>query len=259
MTINRDECGGESSGGPAFDRLRSRLATDAALRSELESALRLNVDRVNPTDQGNRFVVGGAVEWIIAAAAWEAGVLTVPGGHSLQGFDLRALQEAARGLWSVKSQSAARPGAFRISNGLGGGGRGFVDPTVFLSPNLPGLVFADPGHHPSVVAAQKVGTDAVTIAHGAIAQHAADHPECVARLVVPRNEGRGEENPFLSYTETILTPSQFPRLSAMFRAARPASGSVAEEALRLVALRDSGAITGEQLDALIRKLTGTSG
>lgn len=243
-----------SSGSPAFDVLRDGLASDLSLRSELESALRVNVDRVNPTDPGNRFVVGGAVEWIIAAAAWQVGVLTVPGGHSLRGFDLIALQEAARGLWSVKSQSAARAAAFRISNGLGGGGKGLVDPTVFLSPHLPGLVFVDPRIHQDVKALEKVGKDAVTLPHSAVARHARAKPECVAAIVVPTNTGRGKENPFLGYAQTILTATQFPRLSAVFAAANPTRNSLVEGAIQLQLMRESGALTESQFSALIDRL-----
>lgn len=37
-----------SSGSEPFDQLRDALAQNAGLRGELESALRLNVDRVTP-------------------------------------------------------------------------------------------------------------------------------------------------------------------------------------------------------------------
>ena len=195
------------------------------MRSELESALRINVDRVNPSDQGNRFVTGGATEWIIAAAAWSLGILTMPAGHSARGFDLVDLQDRARGLWSVKSTTVDNASAFRISNGLGGGGRGLADPTLFLRPKrLPGIVFVDPTVHTWVAASVQPKADAVQLPFAAVRDHAAAHPECVAPLVVPENSGRGKENPFLQYTQTILTPEQFPRLSDMFVAARPVRG-----------------------------------
>lgn len=246
-----------SSGSVAFDRFRDGLATDPSVRSELEAALRVNVDRVNPSDQGNRFVTGGATEWIIAAAAWSLGVLTMPAGHSAKGFDLVDLQDRARGLWSVKSSTVANTSAFRISNGLGGGGRGLADPTVFLRPKrLPGLVFVHPEVHLDVVSAQVTKADSVQLPFAALLTHAKNHPECVAPVHVPENSGHGRENPFLQYTQTILTPERFPRLASMFTAAEPARGSVADDLVRLAALRESGALQEVQYRAAINAVLG---
>ena len=249
--------GGSSSnsGSEAFDAVRDGLERDPSFRAEVERALHVNVNRVNPSDRGNRFVTGGAVEWIVAAAAWHVGVLTVPGGHSENGFDLLDLQLAAKGLWSVKSQTAEKAGEFRISNGLGGGGRGFVDPTVFLSPHLPGLVFADPDVHAAVKAGEQSKSYAVVMPFRVIKAHAQQHPECVAPLKVAMNEGRGKENPYLAYTKTILVPEQFPLLSEMFVAAIPPKRTLSDEVQRLAGLRDSGTISREQFDDLLRGLT----
>lgn len=238
-----------SSGNPHFDSLRDTLARDVPLRGELERALQVNVDRVNPSDRGNRFVVGGTVEWILAAAAWAAGVLTLPGGHGTDGFDLMDLATASRGLWSVKSQSARSRGDFRISNGLGGAGQGFREPTIFLSPHLPGLVFVEPSLHVHVTVASDIKGDATTVPFRVIRDHAAEHPACVAPLRVPLNEGKGTENPFLEYAKTILVPSQFPRLSEMFRRAEPTSGSVAEVLRGLAVLHASGELSDEEYRA----------
>ena len=229
----------ETSGNLSFDRLRDGLGSDEAVRRELENALRVNVNRVNPSDPGNRFVTGGATEWIIAAAAWALGVLTMPAGHSARGFDLVDLQDRARGLWSVKSSTVADGKAFRISNGLGGGGRGLVDPEL----------------HQEVVKAQVVKSDAVQLPFRALSKHVADHPECIAKLSVPENEGHGQENPFLQYTQTILTPEQFPRLASMFVAARPSAHSVAEDLSRLAELRQAGLLDEQQYRAAIEAAT----
>lgn len=246
-----------SSGSAAFDRLRDGLVADQSVRSELEAALRVNIDRVNPSDQGNRFVTGGATEWIIAAAAWALGILTMPAGHSARGFDLVDLQDQARGLWSVKSSTVANTTAFRISNGLGGGGRGLVDPTLFLRPvRLAGLVLVDPLTHPDVVAAQIQKPDSIQLPFHALMDHVTRHPECVAVLDVPQNTGHGRENPFLQYTQTILTPDRFPRLSSMFTAAEPPRGSIADDLARLAALRDTGALTEEQYRRAIENALG---
>ena len=247
-----------SSGSLAFDQFRDGLASDTGARAELESALRVNVDRVNPSDPGNRFVTGGATEWILAAAAWALGVLTMPAGHSARGFDLVDLQDRARGLWSVKSSTVADTKPFRISNGLGGGGRGLADPTIFLRPKrLPGLVFVDPATHHEIVDAQINSSDSVQLPFRTLRDHVDHHPECVAPLDVPENAGHGRENPFLQYTQTILTPDRFPRLSRMFVAAQPARGSIADELARLAAMREADSLDDTQyraaVEAVVRK------
>lgn len=257
------------SGSVAFDRFRDAMAKDPALVRELEAALQVNVDRVNPSDPGNRFVTGGAAEWIIAAAAWEAKVLTVPGGHGARGFDLLDLQDAARGLWSVKSQSARSKSAFRISNGLGGAGKGLMDPTVFLSPHLPGLVLVHPVLHEAVKAKEKSTkkgkdgqeeeSDAVTLAFGVIAEHAKAHPECVIPLRVPMNEGRGQENPYLEYTQTIVVRSQFPRLSRMFEAAKPTGTTLGQDLADLARLKEEGQLTESQYAAAVQAAIAQAG
>ena len=258
-----------NSGSLAFDQFRAVMAKDAALVRELEAALQVNVDRVNPSDPGNRFVTGGAAEWIIAAAAWEAKVLTVPGGHGARGFDLLDLQDAARGLWSVKSQSARKKSAFRISNGLGGAGKGLMDPTVFLSPHLPGLVLVDPVLHADVKAAEKstkknkdgeeTESDAVTIAFGVIAKHAKERPECVIPLRVPMNEGRGQENPYLEYTQTIVVKSQFPRLARMFEAAKPTGTTLGQDLAEFARMKAEKLLTDDQYEQAVAAAIAQAG
>ncbi|MGQ2911092.1 hypothetical protein [Aeromicrobium sp.] len=243
----------QTSGSRAFDRFREALEADPSLRSEVEASLDLNVRRVNPSDRANRFGSGAAVEWILAAAAFSAGVLTVPGGHNTNGFDLRDLMDEARDdLWSVKNQT--KRGAFRISNGLGGGGRGLVDTTVFLSPALPGITLVDPTHHPETAAEAVQHPDAVILPFAAVKDHAERHPECVAPCKMPTNPGTGSDDPWLDYVASLLSPERFPRLSMMFVQSKPASRSFSDEVVRLAALRDEGAISTDQFADLISKL-----
>ena len=123
-----------SSGSPEYDLLRDRIRDDSYFRPELEFALRLYVERVNPTERANRFGSGAAVEWIIAAATYSLGVLTVPAGHNADGFDLLDIRTEAQGLWSIKNTTNRSD--FRLSNGMGGAGRGFNHPLILLSPAL---------------------------------------------------------------------------------------------------------------------------
>lgn len=247
--------GGTTSGSAAFDDFRDALASSTQLRNELEQALRANVHRVNPTDRANRFGSGGAVEWILASAAFAAGVLSVPGGHNANGFDLRALRDDARGLWSVKNQTSPKPMAYRITNGLGGSGGGFTEPTVFLSPHLPGVVFAHPRLHTELLGATYDSGDATMLGFAALRRHAEEHPECVARCEMPINPGTGAEDPWLAFVESLLNPQQYPTLARMFVASKPVQGNLASELQTIVALRAAGSLTAEQFDAAVERLT----
>lgn len=241
-----------TSGSKAFDDLRDALLKTPALRSELEAALDLNVQRVNPTDRANRFGSGAAVEWILAAIAYAAGVLSIPGGHNANGFDLRDLREDARGLWSVKNQT--KRGEWRITNGLGGSGGGFKDATIFVSPSLPGITFVDPSVHFDVAAQVVEKSDAVTLPARAVEEHATEHPECVAICSMPKNPGTGQEDPWMDYVENLLSPDRFPRLSRLFVASKPVNSTLTTELQSLIGLRDSGQITAEQFSMLLGRL-----
>lgn len=212
----------------------------------------MNVRRVNPTDRANRFGSGAAVEWILASTAFTAGVLSIPGGHNANGFDLRDLRNEARGLWSVKNQT--KRGEWRITNGLGGAGGGFKDATVFLSPSLPGLTFVDPRTHVDVSSRVVVKSDAVILPPRVLEEHANQRPECVATCVMPTNPGTGAHDPWMDYVESLLSPERFPQLSHLFVAAKPALLSVAGELQLLVSMRDGGKISAEQFDQLIRNI-----
>ncbi|MEG3615570.1 hypothetical protein [Isoptericola haloaureus] len=243
-----------SSGSKSFDQLRDALAGDSGLRAELENALDLNVNLVNPSDPGGRFISGGAVEWILAATAYRVGILSVPGGHQARGFDLRDLLNEARGLWSVKNQSSSSKSEYRLTNGLGGAGAGFIEPTVFLSPHLPGITYVDPTVHQEVAARAVKRSDAWVIRFKAIAEHAQSHPECVALCRIPTNPKTGNHDPGMDYTQELLAPARFPRLSGLFQDANPPTASVMGEIRDLIAMKDAGQITDSQFDILVRKM-----
>jgi hypothetical protein len=85
MVMDSRGGGSKSSGSIPFDTLRDELGRDRNFRTEVERALYLNVNRVNPSDPGNRFLTGGATEWIVAAAAWhvESSLFRVVTGKSV--------------------------------------------------------------------------------------------------------------------------------------------------------------------------------
>jgi len=243
----------KTSGSKEFDLIRDALASDRNLRDELESALRVNLARVNPTDRANRFGSGAAVEWILASLAYSAGVITAPAGHNANGFDLVDLRDQSKSLWSVKNTT--KKSDFRLSNGMGGAGKGFADPTIMLSPNLPGLVFAEPTIHLDLVAQVKMVDDATILPFKAVLEHATQNPECVAICKMPVNPGTGTYDPWMSYVSELLESANYPKLSKLFQESKPSQASVVEDALKLARMKEDGQITQQQFDALVSKLS----
>ena len=241
-----------TSGSPDFDRLRDALNANQGLRNELEWALLANVNRINPSDRANRFGSGAAVEWILASLAYHAGILAVPGGHNTDGFDLRDLRVKAQGLWSVKNTT--RRSDFRLTNGMGGAGKGFVDPVLLLSPALPGITFADPNVHSDLVSKCKNTGDATVLPFKSALLHAEEHPECVAVCRMPENQNEGQDDPWMDYVKSLLDPERFPLLSKMFREAKLVNETIVDAIERLVSLRDSGEITQSQFSEFLEKL-----
>lgn len=242
-----------SSGSAQFDALRRHLETQPTVRREMENAFAFLLARANPSDRAARFVVGGAVEWIVAAAAWSAGVLTNPAGHNANGFDLTDLLDDAKGLWSIKFSARPSPGEFRLTNGIGGAGKGFVEPTIFIHRKLGGLVFIDPAQHPEVVAEAIEKSDAVTLPFKTVARFATEHPECVARVEVPVNEGQAANDPF-SFVKELLAPANFPNLSKVFADAEPVSLPVSEELRSIAEMHAAGLLSDEERALAVAKL-----
>lgn len=242
-----------TSGSAPFDVLRRHLENQPTVRREMENAFAFLLARANPTDRAARFVVGGAVEWIVAAAAWSAGVLTNPAGHNANGFDLAHLLDDAKGLWSIKFSAAPSPGDYRLTNGIGGAGKGFVEPTIFIHRRLGGLVYVDPALHPEVVAQAVQKSDAVTLPFRVVAGFASEHPECVARVEVPVNEGQAANDPF-AFVKELLAPAHFPNLAKVFQDADPVSLPVSEELKSIAALHAEGMLSDEERALAIAKL-----
>lgn len=239
-----------SSGSSQFDVLRDHLSTNQTVRREVENAFAFLLARANPSDRAARFVVGGAVEWIVAAVAWSANILTVPGGHNANGFDLTDVLNQSKGLWSIKFGAQKSPGEWRITNGLGGSGRGFVEPTIFVHKRLGGLLFIDPAAHPTVVSEVVQTGDAAKLPFRVTADFAQAHPECLARLDVPINEGQAANDPH-AFIKDLLSPTSFPNLARVFEDAKPLPNSVADEIKQLTELRNNGVIDDAQLKRAI--------
>lgn len=246
-----------SSGSEAFDKWRAAVTRDPQLRREMEWAMAKTVDTFNVSDRGMRFIVGTIGEWLAAFSAYAAGVITLPGGHNLDGYDLEGVLEANRELWSVKSSYSPHIGTFIISNGRGGAGRGFVDPTIFWHPRLPGIVYVDPKKHVWVKEGARETKDAWELKRTSLAAHAEEHPECVIPMTIPVNPGTAKTDPGYEAVKLIVQSGPFTKLDKMLRdTARVGDASVASQIQQLKVLRDEGSLTEEQFARAVDKVTG---
>lgn len=244
-----------SSGSSDFDALREAIAADPQLKYEIEALFRLVVETYNPSDRGVRFVTGGISEWILAMSAYAAGILTLPEGHNADGNDLRGVLDQSKALWSAKG-SNARGGTFTITNGQGGSGGGLTVATIFWSPELPGLVFADPHFHPEIVRAQVERKDAMLLPKKAVAEHAVAHPECVVPLTIPENPGTATRDPSFEAVKLLVEGGAFPRLRRLLDDAVKSDATVVGQLKALKAMRDAGDLTPEQYQGAVKQVTG---
>lgn len=248
-----------SSGSADFDQLRTAVQADLALRREMENAFLALTEEINVSDRGSRFIAGTAGEWIIAAACYSAGVIALPEGHNADGFDLAGIRAAVKGIFSVKC-SFSPTSNFRITNGIGGAGKGFVEPTIFAHTRLGGLVFADPDTHLTLARQAEQKKDAVVLSMRAIAEHADAHPECTVKMRIPQNSGRGRLDPATEYAKGLLTRGHYPNLARVFTevAQRGTARTVTEEIRDLRVMRDDGLLTQAQFERAVDQLLGNS-
>ncbi|UOW01872.1 hypothetical protein [Agrococcus sp. SCSIO52902] len=245
------------SGSSQFDALRRHLLSHNEVRREVEFAFSSLLTAANPSDRGLRFLFGSGAEWIMASAAWSAGVLTAPAGHNANGFDLGDLLDKAKGLWSVKASASTSASQIRLKNFMGDGGRvDWTEPTVFVGPYLKGAVLVDPRSHTEVAeAASNIG-DALVLGGGAVKAFAKSHPQNYIPFDVAVNHGGASADRY-AFVKSVITPDHFPILSKPFLAAAPvADRSRVEEITRLALLRDQGVLDEEQfkraVDTVIR-------
>ena len=210
-----------------FEVLKSSFSKTPEIRSEVELALMAVLERLNPSDRGTRFLTGGAYEWVIAVAAWASKIQVFPGGHSENGFDLLEYMESLKGVWSVKSFTGeSLSGSLRIVNKMSPGHVEWTQATIFISPDLPGIVYLDPAQAPVYASMAKQNDEAVAISGAYIKKYAADNPACVIPLTAPINPGNGKESPQLDIVSTILTSGTYTYLGPVMNKMRQMATTV---------------------------------
>lgn len=245
-----------STGNSAWDKMRLAIAKDPGLRQEIEWLMLQSVSTYNPSDRGIRFIIGTIGEWLLAFAAYAAGVVTLPDGHNADGHDLRAVLKSSDAQWSVKS-SYTKGGTFGTSNGLGGGaGMGMTAPTVFWSPEFPGMVFVDPLRHHEVKAAEVARGGQVQLSKAVVLEHARKNPDCVIQCAIPENPKTATKDPGFEAVKMLVSNGTFPRLQKMLKDTLPKdSKNIAEQIMDLRSLRDAGDLTEETYERAINKIT----
>lgn len=227
-----------------------------ALRRELESAITEAVREYSPTDKENRFVVGGAVERIIAAGMRAAGVPVGNLGHAGLGADLSVYVEAVRDeVLSLKATFSKKPSqAFRLVNFLGSAQVREMHPTLFLIPAV-GLVLAHEGHQ-RIAEAIAVTSDAMTLKCRAIVEHAAERPDLLISLDVPENDGVVRKVASAEVARAILERPHYPLLGSAISSDDPETDRVKMVA-EMAALYHAGQLTDAEFAAVKRRLLGS--
>lgn len=246
----------KSSGDKDWDAIRDLVASDKSLRREIELYLISILNSYNPSNQGDRFVVGSLGEWLVAAMAYAAGVISFPDGHSVKSHDLKGLIKDSIAKWSIKS-SYSRGGNFGITNGMGGSGKGMTTTTIFWSPEFPGMVIIDPVLRPEIKEKEKDAKDQIQLSKKVVLEFSMKYPECVIPLNLPENLGLAESDENFSLVKRLIESqgAGLKRLGMLLRDFDVKNKSLAEQILELKAMRDSGQISEAQFEAAVTKLT----
>jgi hypothetical protein len=210
-----------------FSILKKAFDQNPDLRVEVELSMAALLERLNPSERGTRFLTGGSYEWIMAVACWASGIQVMPAGHSQNGFDLMEYMQALKGLWSVKSFTNAEfSGNPRLINKLGSGSAKFNEPTIFISPALPGIVYLDPKLAPIYASTVIEDAESVRIRANLVKKYSIDNPECVIPFNAPINPRTGKESPQLDIVVSILTSGTYPKLGPVMTKMRQIASTV---------------------------------
>lgn len=244
-----------SSGSIEFDRLKKHIDSNLAVKREVEFAFSALLTKANPSDRAARFVFGGGAEWILAAAAWDAGVLTAPAGHNADGFDLRDLLDKSRSLWSVKASASNSSSQIRLINFLGDGANAaWGEPTLFVGPYYGGAVLIDPNEEPEIRSLVRRSGDALLLAGGVPKRYAQENPQNWIRFEVAVNDGSSISDDF-AFIRSLLDPVHFPSLAKPFLASDPVTTTNrVQEIEKLAKLRDMGVLNDEQFEKAVNSI-----
>lgn len=162
-----------------FAVFRERLTTDADLRAEFEAAIDTLRSSYNSAIYENRFIVGGAIEWLFVAAMNGAGFSAQHVGRGDTRVDLQVRDSKAHIEAGFSSKQSATL-AVRLINKIGDGVPVWEEATLFVLDKI-GVVYADPDVLPN---ATNLKSDALVLDATRLKAHIAAHPEYVISLRV---------------------------------------------------------------------------
>jgi hypothetical protein len=234
----------------AWDALRERFPR---IEPEFVRGLNELVARFDVGDRANRFVVGGVVEYVVAACFFSLGVFVLPRGANQNEFDLDSLVGELRARYSVKSTFSANASDFRLMNRLNAGRDWeWREPTIFVVYGL-GLVYVDPLVHTDVAYQVRDAGDAFVLAVRSVRDHARLRPDCLIACNIPSNPRTGKESAARALFKEIFEHPAYPTIGALLRRAQMnvEGAPIMDYVDEVNARRDRGDLTQEQAQILI--------
>lgn len=162
----------------AFAAFRGGMEKNAQLRDEYLAATRAAVGRYNTSIYENRFVVGGVIERLTAAALRAAGVSARIVGAETVGVDISL---AGCGALSVKAQLTANRSGYRLINTMGESTTAWTDATIFIAAGE-GIGYGDPDLIGGAVVRRK---DVVVLPWKPLSQMWRQNPGYFIRMDIP--------------------------------------------------------------------------
>jgi hypothetical protein len=162
-----------------FAAFRERLSSDDDLRAAFEAAIDTLRSSYNSAIYENRFIVGGAIEWLFVAVFNGAGFSAQHVGRGDTRIDLQ-VRDSKTNLEAGFSSKQSATLAVRLINKLGNGVSEWKEPTLFVFDGV-GVVYADPGLLPDATVQKD---DALVMDGNTVKEYIAVHPEQVISLRV---------------------------------------------------------------------------
>lgn len=161
-----------------FLRFKAQLEIQSDVQEELLTAIGLVLDDYNTTYRENRFIVGGAVEEMVAAAMRCVGLEDVHSvGVQNVGSDIFVGSQG----FSLKTSFTGRNEAIGLINKQGDSSPEWVDPTIFVLAGT-GIGYADPVLLPN---ATRDGNDQVSLPREPLLTMFRDNPQWLLQCEVP--------------------------------------------------------------------------
>jgi hypothetical protein len=200
-----------------FKLFKSSLISNSQLRSEFELAFAAIASKHHPSDRAERFVFGGACEWLLAIAAWKSGIKAIPAGHGQDGFDLVQFKSAMQGLWSVKSSASTNiSGSIHLRNNVSTSDKAtealYQHATIFMGPYLPGITYVDFANNDEMAKRITYEKDAAKIKTRAVFDYALSNPENVIPVELSAVANSSQLDSNLKIVANVLTSGTYPIL-----------------------------------------------